>query len=691
MLGVVNLQNGHNYTVPNKPPDHLILNYDKPEAEQYWERILLPENLYDITRPERTKIIDRHWEYYYNGCWFYNNGDPVYLPGRAWFFFNWWSGAFNTVDKFPQFRMEQLLYYYFKELAVSDKKCLGTFKFKQRRDGATLMEVCDQIYEAIQSEKKNFGIISMTNDAAFDVCWTKMMMGFRPLPKFFKPAMTGTDDPKKRLVFDRPAKRLTIGNYDKEDRKLFNGKKIDGFQSRLSFKSTKTNSYDGETMYRLLLDEFCKFPSNVSPAQTLYTHIPCIMQHQLKVGMINIITSPAERPCQAFDETLQLWKDSDYEDLQDNGATKSGFWRWFSPTHKNAETEKADGVVIPFIDKYGYCDEQRAKEWVLSERKKCSTSQQLRSKIMQYPLHIDEIVDAVNEASVFTSHKEITKRKQFLQINSYKDEPQNEPKWVHGNLLWKDGIPDTEVVWLPSQRQSEYTETGRWRIAYMPRDTEVNRVIIKGDRKMPHKDSEMVMGVDPYDHRIVSGNKHASKGVAFTLKCLDFLNLKERNRVYIEYCFRPRPENFYEDMIKQAFFFGAYVQVESQNKKIIDHFEDRGYWEFLLDKDIYKKEGMKGNPASAQLIQEFCAIIDAYCSEPLDPLEKNNLSDFWFEDLLEELCTFDPANTKKFDRVIAFGQTLLGARKRQLLKGKPKNQSLFVKNLISYIYDDDEG
>lgn len=686
MLGTVNLQNGHNYTVPNKPPDHLILNYDKPEAEQYWERIPLPEDFYDITLHERNKIIDSHWEYYYNGCWFYNNGDPVYMPGRAWFFFNWWNGEFNTEDGYPQFRVEQLLYYYFKELAQVDKKCLGTFKFKQRRDGATLMEVCDQIYEAIQSEKKNFGIISKTNDDAFDVCWTKMMMGFRPLPKFFKPAMSGSDDPKERLVFDRPAKRLTIGNYDKDSRN-----NVTGLKTRLNYKATKTNSYDGQKLYRLLLDEYCKFPKEVSPAQTLSTHIPCIMQHKLKVGMINIITSPIEYVCQSFEETVQLWKDSDYEKLQSNGATKSGFWRWFSPTHKNAETEVDDEVEVPFIDKYGYCDEERAKEWVLSERKKCSTAQQLRSKIMQYPLSIDEIIDAGALESVFTAHREIVERKQFLIITNHKDEARIEPKWVHGNLLWKNGIPDTEVEWLPSQRQSEYTETGRWRIAYMPRDTEVNRVIIKGDRKTLHKESEFVMGVDPYDFRRVQGNKHSSRGASFVMKCLDFLNLKERNRVYAEYCFRPRPESFYEDMIKGAFFFGAYVQVEAQNKKIIDHFEDRGYWDFLLDKDIYKKDDMKGNPASAQLIQEFCALIDAYCSEPLDPMEKNNLSEFWFEDLLEELGTFDPADTKKFDRVIAFGQTLLGAQKRRLLKGKPKNQSLFVKNLISYIYDDDEG
>lgn len=681
----IELQNGHIYTTPTIPLDHLILNYGREPKDQYWRRPKVPENYKDLTVPERNKIIDKFWSIYFEGLWFWNNGTAIYMPPKAGIFYSVWSGEFDELqfygsDKFsepnhPQFRWEQLKSYYFSHLAEQDLNCIGTFDFKQRRDGKTLMKTCDMVYDAIQAEKSWFGIISKTYEDARDICWYKLMTGFKGLPKFFKPTQSGSSDPKTKLIFDKPARRLTLKNIVDDDDEEYLG-------TTLTYRSTKTNSFDGAKLKRLLLDEFCKFPSDVSPAQCLSTHLRCVKQGRLRKGMIDIITSPVEYKCRAFDETVQLWHNSDYEKRDELNTTKSGLWRWFSSSEKCLEG---------FIDIYGNCDENAAREYILNERKKCSTPQELRSLTLQQPLYIEEIIDAANLETIFLSSEEMKQRRIYIMSHEFKDEEKKDKKHVYLNLEWENGIQDSQVVEVFSKNQQSHSYSGRWCFAFAPDKLEVNRFqkITSGGMiiKKPFKDTPFVAGLDPINKRLVQNLAKASIPASYVYKYADFFATGKKDFFFSQYYFRPNTKEFFEDMIKQCVYFGSYLQFEAQNANVADWFEDRGYWDFLLNEDLKKRNERKGNAATPRLTQEMISLLDAYFTPPLYEGETNHLNNFWFDDLLEDALPFDPEDTEKFHLTMAAGQTLLGVQKLRyrLKRREPSDDGNLLRGIFDYL------
>lgn len=668
----IELQNGHVYTTPTIPLDHLIAGHQFSEKEQYWRRPIIPKHFKELPPPEKNKIIDSFWEMYYDGYWFMNNGKAVFMPPCAWFFFALWKGEYEGMI-YPEFRMQQLERFYLDELAENDPLCIGTYEFKQRRDGATTRRVSSQVKKGIQAKRKWFGIISKTYDDAKNVCWNKLMMGYKGLPPFMKPQQAGMSDPKKELIFDKPARRITRKNMVDEEEAEGSSPYL---ETHMTYRATATNSFDGMKLYDLLIDEYAKFPSEVSPSQTLSTHKKCVVLGNKKVGHIHIVTSPIEVMCQSFEDSVELWNNSDYTKINEfNGTTQSGLWRWFSSARKCLEG---------FIDIYGYCDEERAEEFIMQERKKCTTAQELRSQILQQPLYIEEITDATNLETIFSDQEAIKNRKHFIIQTPFKDAAKQEPASMYGNLIWKDSLRDTQTEFKLSSNQNVYSGTGKWRFAYLPKDDETNNFILKGDNKFPPKAFQFVMGIDPFDFRRVEG-KSPSRGASHVLKVFDVYGHGLKNVLFSQYCWRPKPEEFFEDMIKQAVFFGAKVQFEAKNMKIADWFEDRGYWDFLMNKDLKKRDERKGNPTTPDLIQEMSSLIDQYLSRPIIEGEQNNFDFIWFDDLLDDVLGFDPNNTQKYDLTMSLGQTLLGAQKLRFFKRPKQGDGGFVKNFMEYL------
>lgn len=689
----IHLLNEIYYTTPTIPLDHNIDGYHLPEAEQYWRRKGVPYNYNALSNSEKFKISDSFWQKYYDGYWFMNNGEACYMPPKAWFFVENFSGQFDpmpfTDPKYPQFRIAQLKRFMFRELAEKTKGILGTVTFKQRRDGLTSERVCEQIFKAIQAEDIQLGIISQNDKKAKTVCWAKLMRGFKKMPPFFKPKRDGSTDPKTMLSFKNPARRITK-SYIEDIKNNVEDDDADELNVTLDFRATSTDAYDGDKILDLLIDEFAKFRQGVSPRQCFETHRECVVQGSNQIGHIHIISSPREEINEddgkinpkALEEMIALFKESDTSSAGADLITGSRLWAYFSPADESFEGMDENGKW--FIDKYGYCDKERAREYILNDRKKSKTKESLRTKTLQHPLYLTEIFDSGDTETIFTEVEAIRDRKNYLATAVWKDDAKQEPCFLYGNYEWKDGIIDSSVYFKASQNQSTYSITGRCKKAYDPSEDEINRYIKRADKKFLHHDSPFVIGIDPYDYRRTF-SKNPSKGSGIVGKCFDFFDTGNLNALYSQYLFRPKkPNDFYEDMIKMAVYHGAWVQFEAKNNNIADYFEDRGYFDFLMNYDIKKRNERKGNPATADLTGEMSTLIDQHFSMPIEG-DDNNFDTCWFEDMLQDLENFDPSDTKESHITMALGQMLLGFKKRRLVQ-KPKNDnSSATRSIIDYI------
>ena len=72
----------------------------------------------------------------------------------------------------------------------------------------------------------------------------------------------------------------------------------------------------------------------------------------------------------------------------------------------------------------------------------------------------------------------------------------------------------------------------------------------------------------------------------------------------------PKAEIFYEDMIKMCVFYGCQILVENNKVGILKYFENRGYYEYLMDRPDMthtewsrRKQKKKGKPGHRGAVQ----------------------------------------------------------------------------------------
>ena len=81
----------------------------------------------------------------------------------------------------------------------------------------------------------------------------------------------------------------------------------------------------------------------------------------------------------------------------------------------------------------------------------------------------------------------------------FNEEKQNEP--VRGNFVWANGQQDTSVNWHPDPN-------GRWLVSWHPKPEDRNSKRNASGTWIPNG-SQVVAGVDPFDHRVTTDNKRS--------------------------------------------------------------------------------------------------------------------------------------------------------------------------------------
>lgn len=659
---------GIDIQLPKLPPKKEILGHERKPHLQMWRRLPVPEELqrirsmdewYEMQSEFKKKFspyIEKEFERRRNGLWFYNNGKPVYITGRHYMMLQW-SKMDIGYASFLDFQRKLFIHF---AACEADSRCIGQMYTKCRRSGYTNMSAAILVDEGTQVKDKLLGIQSKTGkDAQENIFMKKVVPMFKSYPFFFKPIQDGTTNPRMELAFREPSKRITKNNKTSN--------KGEALNTIINWKNTTNNAYDGEKLHLMYLDESGKWEKPTDIREAWRIEKTCLIVGRKIIGkcLMGSTVNPMDKGGRQYKE---LWRDSDPEDRNANGRTKTGLYRLFIPAFEALEG---------FFDEYGmpvienpekpvktidgdYVD-IGAKTYLKNEREALKhDARELNEFIRQFPFTVDESMRDSIEGSTFNIGKiyEQVEHNQELYPNPV----------VQGNFSWKEGATDSEVVFSPNPQ-------GRWRVSWMPKPENRNKHVIKHGAKYPANEHIGVGGVDSYDLDSTTDNR-GSKGACHLYN--KFSMAAPANMFVAEYASRPPlAKIFYEDVLMAAVFYGYPLLIENNKYGIVRHFESRGYQEYVMRRPEHLKSPnsssntkTRGIPSnSVDVIQAHAHAIEAYVEEHVGiNTQTGEMGKMYFQRTLDDWIGYKIDNRTKYDLTISSGLALLGAQKTKVNK-----------------------
>ena len=656
---------GLEIALPKKPTRSEILFHDQPKKLQMWRRQPMPKELQRIGsmdewyekpsefRKTFSPFIEKEFERRRNGVWFYNNGVPTYITGRHYMLLQW-----SKIDiGFPYYLAFQREIFLHMAACEADPRCIGQLYTKCRRSGYT--NICSSVLvdEATQVKDKLLGIQSKTGkDSQENIFMKKVVPIFKSYPFFFKPIQDGTTNPRMELAFREPSKRITKNNKTSQ--------KGDALNTIINWKNTTNNAYDGEKLHMLYLDEAGKWEKPVDIREAWRIERTCLIVGRKVVGkaLVGSTVNPMDK---GGEEYKALWEDSNPDERNANGRTKSGLYRIFIPAYEALEgffDEYGNAVVqdpenpIRGID--GDEVEVGSKTYLSNERDSLKNDpSELNEVVRQFPWTEDEAFRDSIEGSLFNIGK-------IYQQIDWNNNMYPNPV-VQGNFMWKE--KDKEVIFSP-------TPNGRFRVTWQPDAEHRNKYYEERGKRMPGNSLVGCGGVDSYDlDQTVDGR--GSKGA---LHLYNKFNMQGPSNMFVvEYASRPDLASiFYEDVLMAAFYYGYPLLVENNKYGIVRYFESRGYDGYLLDRPAHlsstkSSSKTKGIPSNSQdVIQSHAHAIESYVHNHVGiKPETDEFGNMYFNKTLEDWIGYKITNRTKFDLTISSGLALLAAQ-----KGKEKKQ-----------------
>ena len=654
--------------LPSQPPEEEIEGYGRPNHMQLWERVPMPKELLRIKsmdewaespREFREKFrpyIEEEFRRRREGFWFFNDGRPTYITGRHYMMLQWTKMDIGYPD-YLEFQREIFVHL---SACEADPRCIGQLYTKCRRSGYT--NICSSVLldEATQVKDKLLGIQSKTGkDAQENIFMKKVVYMFRHYPFFFKPIQDGTTNPRMELAFREPSKRITKKNKTAQTGEALN--------TLINWKNTTNNAYDGEKLHLLYLDEAGKWekPTDIRDAWRIQR--TCLIVGRKIVGkaLVGSTVNPMDKGGREYKD---LWEDSNPEERNANGRTRSGLYRLFIPAYESLEGffDKHGRPIVndpdsPVDGLDGDSIFIGAKTYLKNERESLrSDPSELNEVTRQFPFSTDEAFRDSIDGSLFNIG-------QIYEQIQYNDDLFPNPV-VRGNFVWKDGKQDTEVLFDPDPK-------GRFKVAWMP-PSDIRNVKLEQQGKLIAPNAELgVGGVDSYDlDATVDGR--GSKGA---LHLYNKFHMEHPSNMFVvEYASRPPlAKIFYEDVLKAAFFYGYPILIENNKYGIARYFESRGYDGYLMDRPEHLMSGgsaktkTKGIPSNSQdVIQSHAHAIEAYIHDHVGiNRESGEHGKMYFNSTLEDWIGYKIDNRTKFDLTISSGLALLGAQ-----KAKPKKK-----------------
>ena len=684
---IINI-NGINIALPSTTKK--IHKRSSKKNEQYWEVSEYPKQLQRIKSifqwNESPKDFKSSWVDYIeqefdrrdDGYWFYNNGNPTYITGTHYMYLQW-----TKIDVgHPDFREANRIFFLYWEACKADDRCFGMVYLKIRRSGFSFMSSAECVNTATLAKDSRVGILSKTGSDAKKMFTDKVVPISSNYPFFFKPVQDGMDKPKTELAYRVPASKITKKNmYDSDQ-------DIDGLDTTIDWKNTDDNSYDGEKLLLLVHDESGKWikPNNI--LNNWRVTKTCLRLGSRIIGkcLMGSTSNALEKGGNNF---KKLYYDSDPNNRNSNGQTKSGMYNIFIPMEWNMEgfidrygMPVLDNPSKPVIGINGDKIKQGAVEYWNNEVDSLkSDPDALNEYYRQFPRTESHAFRDESKSSIFSLTK-------IYQQMDYNDNLIRDKVLVKGSFHWKDGKKDTEVFWTPDKR-------GRFLISWIPNQKLQNRIDIVNGSKSPGNAHIGSFGCDSYD---ISGTVGGG-GSNGALHGLTRFHMDDApvNEFFLEYVARPQTaEIFFEDVLMACVFYGMPILVENNKPRLLYHFKNRGYRKYSLNRpdkptrNLSKTElELGGIPNSSEAVkQAHASAIETYIEKYVGlDIEGNyrssdEMGSMYFSRTLQDWARFDINNRTKFDASISSGLAIMANQKHTF--NDIKKQSKISINFARY-------
>lgn len=649
----IDLYKGLIYTVPKEPSKKNIAGWNLPKKDQKWKRAELPEDWDELPPDAQEKFAFEEDRKCSEGYWFYNNGIATYITGDHYHYINW----FKIDSGYPEYRDRDRRWFFHWNLCDNDEECLGQIYGKHRRDGYSYRVDSIILNRARKTFNANYGMVSKTGEDAKEM-FNKLVHGFLEYPPFFKPQVQSAEDVKKELVFKTPQQRVTFKNRGT--------KKEISLNTKIDWKNTKDNSYDGMKLKVLASDESAKNPVDVSIEKWFNIAKTCLVLGSRIVGkmLMGSTLNEVKKGGQGF---LNIWSNSDTNKKTENGRTISGLWRYFVTC--------ADGLE-GFIDEYGMSVidtpenpvmgidgkkiKKGARQWILDElkaRKDAGDMVAYYEFKRQFPLSEDDMfASPANERTCW----DIDKIHQQLEHNAIVSVDRT---IATGYFDWANGVRDCgTVVWHPVDKESHLAKHS---FVWFPEPMERNKSTMMMGKKAPANAHIGLFTLDPYAAvNTVDGRQ--SKAASHGFKKFDFSAPKHLSEVFVgEYWNRLRdPLLVYEDMIMQAVYFGWPIIPERNIKNCNDYFRNRDYHNYLLaapsmtaeefndNRDKVQDAGLANTAGKTQ--QQLVEYLASYIANHVGVNEKTGEMGYMpFDNTLKDWLAFDIMKWTPYDLTVS--------------------------------------
>jgi len=617
-------------------------------------------------------------------------GKPTYITGRYFFYLN--MHTMNTKDgtNRPSYRDRDMREYIFNEYAFTttetfaridedgyaikeddgtykmidtgERVCFGKMQPKHRRSGNTNKAISNMLEFVMRSRLNHGGgIQSFSNQNAKETFDNLLMPAFDSYPIWIKPNTTS----------GRTSSSLQFNV----------GKNVYGepsLQTQVTYATTSNERfYDSKKMMYLIVEEAGK-TDEVDVAERHE-----VTKHTLSQGGVNphgIVEMPStvNEISEGAAYYRALSNTSDFYRRLPNGQTYSGIFRLFLP---------ADDGNDSYIDSYGFSVKGELKDYQTKEGFKKTATEAILAKRDAY------IKDGTPESMrLLRNEKKLFPMKyadcwlseagdigfDMEKIDSRVTELRRHNDVIKGNFYWVDEFGG-DVRFDIDQ------ENGRFTMSMKPPESVSNRKVLipmfsTFEQKMvnmwrPEYPNMFTLGCDPFrfgnkqDERVGRSLNKSSRlsdgGIAVLWNYDESIDGNkpmhewDSYRFVLSYRYRAaNTDDYNEDVLKAAIYFGAMVYPETNVPTTYEYFIRHNFGGFLLyDIDKYTNR-LKEKPGMDSLERSKQEIFSRWRDYVDNRIHKEQ-----HMDIINELKTIRGIEQMRhFDLIAAGGMALMGAK-----------------------------
>jgi hypothetical protein len=628
---------------------------DNPKLQK-WRRKELPEIFDDVKKDEDGNALLNAEQAAYakeevrrckEGFYFMSNGVLTYITGKHYFYLQWWK---LEDDIYPDYRDADRRYFLFLNYWECVLWCLGIFRGKKRREGASSQATSNLIYECIFYTNSNCGLVSKTQIDSRDTFTDMAAFGYQQLPIFLKPRQLNREGSVTELVFAA-----------KIDKKSTTSK---GLRSKINYRAPVLNAYDRGRMSRILADEGGKWPLDIPFAKFISIVSKTLVKGAKRVGFCEAPSTVNEMTKGGGAQYKIAW-DGANQFKTGGKKTPNRFVTYFTPAYDNYEgfiDEFGMSVIDePTPEQYEYLVKKwvvkdpitgdtvseiseedikkGAKAYVLSRRVGL-TGELLEEEIRMNPCTVQEMFEAANTDCVFNSYN----------INQRKSELEETPIYKRKILYYRDDITQ-KVKWRDANKgDGDFY----WQQTYILPDDQSNKYYYDSILRKPSRTNDGAIAVDSYSNS-QGGRKYGSKACALMGRRADILDPQNTGKPTGMLYGRPsEKDELHNQVLLAAIYNGYSVWYEHTSDDYYGYFKDRGMLGYL---GSYPVSLIDPTKRQSQDRHKGTPITPFSLTKQLDngvSFFKHHCDRIDFMEILENALLFDPTDRTKFDILVTF-------------------------------------